>query len=198
MHQTEILREIVSCVDTLCGEAFVEHSLIDRTRLQHIKTSLANTNMILTSFRSHTYTCPWRVFISDTVAVSENLKAHNHQCFRTPFASGNRERSHTCNSCAHRPNSRAGRNCGLQRRSRLFAHIHRFKMGIHSLHHKFQNRSFRDFILRNLSKQWNSRASVVAQYSISLQSRRCSGCEPCSHPRPSPLSNFCEFPSVNV
>ena len=34
----------------------------------------------------------------------------------------------TCNSCAHRPNSRAGRNCGLQRRSRLFAHIHRFKM----------------------------------------------------------------------
>ena len=38
LHQTEIIREIVSCVDTLCGEAFVEHSLIDRTRIQHIKT----------------------------------------------------------------------------------------------------------------------------------------------------------------
>ena len=97
---------------------------------------------------------------------------------------------------AHRPNSRAGRNCGLQRRTRLFAHTHRFKKGIHSLHHKFQNRStsFRDFIPRNSSKQWNSRAPVVAQYSISLQSRRCSRCEPCSHPRPSPLSNFCELP----
>ena len=38
LQQTEILREIVSCVDTLCGEAFAEHSLIDRTRIQHIKT----------------------------------------------------------------------------------------------------------------------------------------------------------------
>ena len=38
------------------------------------------------------------------------------------------KRNRTCNSCAPRPNSRAGRICGLQRRSRLFAHIHRFKM----------------------------------------------------------------------
>ena len=67
LNQTEILREIVSCIDTLCGEAFVVHSLIDRTRLQHIKTSLANTNMILTSFRSHTCTCPWRMFIFEVV-----------------------------------------------------------------------------------------------------------------------------------
>ena len=44
------------------------------------------------------------------------------------FPSRNRKRNRTCNSCAHRPNSRAGRNCGLQRRSRLFAHIHRFKI----------------------------------------------------------------------
>ena len=38
LQQTKILREIVSCVDTLCGEAFVEHSLTDRTRIQHIET----------------------------------------------------------------------------------------------------------------------------------------------------------------
>ena len=30
--------------------------------------------MILTSFRSHTCTCPWRMFIYDTVAVSVYLK----------------------------------------------------------------------------------------------------------------------------
>ena len=89
--------------------------------------------MILTSFRSHTCTCPWRMFIPQlrdltVAAVSVYLRTHSHQCFCTPFPSGNRKRNRTCNSCAHRPNSRAGRNCGLQRRSRLFAHIHRFKM----------------------------------------------------------------------
>ena len=56
--------------------------------------------------------------------------------------------------------------------------------------------SFRDFIPRNSSKQWNSRAPVVAQRPASHQNRRCSGCEPWSHPRPSPLSNFCELPSL--
>ena len=145
LHQTEILREIVSCIDT-CGEAFVEHSLIDRTKIQHIKTrGRKNTNLLwhhlvhttelvhgscsfLKSFGCHTF----RLYLYhhvDTIAVSVCLKAHNHQCFRTPFPSGNRKRNRTCNSCAHRPNSRAGRNFGLQR-NRLFAKKkkHRFKM----------------------------------------------------------------------
>ena len=48
----------------------------------------------------------------------------------------------------------------------------------------------RDFIQRNSSRQWYSRVPAAAQHSISFESRWCSGCEPCRHPSPSPLSNF--------
>ena len=141
MHQTRF-REIISCADTWRCEAFVvEHSLIVRIRIQHIKFSCEyertfgiisftqlNLFMVLVHFRS-SLTSTHSTCISDSrsdnscvtsltqFATSVCIKAHNHQCFRTlfPFTASTRksERSRTCNSCAHRHNSRVGCNCGL-------------------------------------------------------------------------------------
>ena len=47
-----------------------------------------------------------------------------HTFLRSPLPSGNKIWGRNCNSCAHRNNLRAGRNCGPQRRSRLFTHTH--------------------------------------------------------------------------
>ena len=50
--------------------------------------------------------CENSKFLCASKPTINNVSAHNHQCFRTPFPSGNRKRNRTCNSCSHRPNSR--------------------------------------------------------------------------------------------
>ena len=67
------------------------------------------------------------VHLVDTDSSIYMYQAHSHQCFRIPFLCSSlpsriQKRNCNCNPCAHRHSFRAGRNCGHQRRNRLFAH----------------------------------------------------------------------------
>ena len=112
-------REVVSSIDTLRGEAFfVEHSLIDRTRIQHIQLCC----------RIQTYF--WHHLVHILALHNSHFLSSMfpYTLLRSTLPSGNREHGHSCNSCAHRRNSRADRDCDLQRRNHLFTHIHTYQL----------------------------------------------------------------------